>query len=86
MKPQVFEHEPNIALFVPDDDPLRFYRAIANDARQSLKPGGRLYFEINPDYADEMVGLFREMQFGEVVLKDDSFGKRRFLKGEKLKS
>ena len=54
MERNVLEHEPSLALFVPDDDPLLFYRAIARFAYQALRPDGCLYFEINPLYADEM--------------------------------
>ncbi|MBR7087018.1 MAG: peptide chain release factor N(5)-glutamine methyltransferase [Prevotella sp.] len=80
MKPRVLEHEPHLALFVPDDDPLRFYRAIAEYARHALKPNGWLFFEINPAYADDIVQMLQEMQFEQVTLKTDSFGKKRFLR------
>lgn len=50
MEKNVLEHEPGIALFVPDEEPLKFYRAIAEYASSALKPEGALYFEINPIY------------------------------------
>ena len=50
MEKNVLEHEPGIALFVPDEEPLKFYRAIAEYASSALKSGGALYFEINPIY------------------------------------
>ena len=80
MERNVLQHEPHLALFVPDDDPLRFYRAIAEYARHALKPNGWLFFEINPAYADDIVQMLQEMQFEQVALKTDSFGKKRFLR------
>ena len=80
MERNVLQHEPHLALFVPDDDPLRFYRAIAEYARHALKPNGWLFFEINPAYADDIVQMLQEMQFEQVTLKTDSFGKKRFLR------
>ena len=80
MERNVLQHEPHLALFVPDDDPLRFYRAIAEFARHALKPNGWLFFEINPAYADDIVQMLQEMPFEQVTLKTDSFGKKRFLR------
>ena len=80
MERNVLQHEPHLALFVPDDDPLRFYRAIAEYACHALKPNGWLFFEINPAYADDIVQMLQEMQFEQVTLKTDSFGKKRFLR------
>ena len=59
MEANVLEHEPHEALFVPDDDPLLFYRAIARYALTALAPGGWLYFEINPLYADALCDMLR---------------------------
>ncbi len=78
MSPHVVGHEPSLALFVPDDDPLRFYRAIASYARNALRTGGTLYFEINPRYATELQTLLGQLGFGHVQLLDDDFGKQRF--------
>ena len=61
MHPNVRDHEPGVALFVPDDDPLRFYRAIARAGRRMLRPGGRLWCEIYEQAAEAM----REMLAGE---------------------
>ena len=80
MEPHVLEHEPHEALFVPDNDALLFYRAIAQYARRALKPGGRLFFEINPLYATEFSSLLKSMGFAEVELRDDQFGKCRMIK------
>ena len=80
MEPHVTEHEPHQALFVPDDDPLLFYRAIAHYAAQTLRPGGRLYVELNAHYAEDCRELFIQHRFADVRLMNDQFGKHRFLK------
>ncbi len=80
MNDNVLRYEPHIALFVPDDDPLRFYRAIARYASASLVSGGALYYEINPVYAEQMGELLKEMGFTKVVVKQDMFGKQRMMK------
>lgn len=64
----VLDYEPHSALFVPDDDPLKFYRAIAQYAFGALKPGGRLYFEINPIYADNLREMLRNIGFNDIIL------------------
>ena len=84
MAQHVLAHEPHLALFVPDDDPLRFYRAIAHYAQASLKPDGLLYFELNPLYARETEAMLKDMGFAETKIKLDMFGKQRFLKAKKI--
>lgn len=84
MEKHVLEHEPHLALFVPDDDPLRFYRAIAHYAWETLKPNGLLFFELNPLYASETKAMVRELGFAETDIKQDMFGKQRFLKAKKI--
>ena len=84
MERHVLEHEPHLALFVPDDDPLRFYRAIAEYALKTLNPNGLLYFELNPLYARETEAMVRRIGFAETEIKQDMFGKQRFLKAKKL--
>ena len=84
MERHVLEHEPHLALFVPDDDPLRFYRAIAHYAKATLKPNGLLYFELNPLYARETEALLQEQGFAETEIRPDMFGKQRFLKAKKI--
>lgn len=84
MERHVLEHEPHLALFVPDDDPLRFYKAIAQYATTALKPEGLLYFELNPLYARETEAMVRELGFAETEIKQDMFGKQRFLKTKKI--
>lgn len=80
MESRVTGHEPSLALFVPDDDPLRFYRAIADCARQALSPGGALYFEINPLYCQPLEQLLADRGFVVVESRHDQFGKIRFTK------
>lgn len=81
MDDNVLLHEPHTALFVPDDDPLRFYRAIARYALRSLSNGGSLLFECNTRYAEATGEMMREMGFEEVTVNDDCFGLPRFVKG-----
>lgn len=83
MAVNVLEHEPHTALFVPDADPLLFYRAITRLAVQTLSKGGRLYFEINPIYADETCRMMRAEGMTEVELRSDMYGKQRMAKGIK---
>ena len=84
MEPNVLGYEPHLALFVPDEDPLRFYRAIASYAAKALKPQGWLYFEINPLYADALAELLRLMSYHDIEIKQDQYGKQRFLKAMKI--
>lgn len=81
MDDNVLLHEPHTALFVPDDDPLRFYRAIARYALRSLSNGGSLLFECNTRYAKATGEMMREMGFEDVTVNDDCFGLPRFVKG-----
>lgn len=83
MAVNVLEHEPHKALFVPDADPLLFYRAITRLAVQTLSKGGRLYFEINPIYADETCRMMRAEGMTAVELRSDMYGKQRMAKGIK---
>lgn len=84
MEQNVLDYEPHLALFVPDDDPLRFYRAIARFAKTALKPEGELYFELNPVYAHETATLLSDMGFQHTELRNDQFGKPRFLKAKNI--
>ncbi len=83
MAVNVLEHEPHTALFVPDADPLLFYRAITRLAVQTLSKGGRLYFEINPIYADDTCRMMRAEGMSAVELRSDMYGKQRMAKGIK---
>lgn len=79
MEMQVAAQEPNIALFVPDEDPLVFYKAIARLAKLHLKPNGQLFFEIHFDQGEAMVNLLDEMHF-HAELREDLFGKDRMIR------
>ena len=83
MEKNVLNYEPDTALFVPDDDPLLFYRHIMNYAHTALKSGGRLYFEINPLYADSIVKQLQQLGFANVAKINDQFDKARFIKASK---
>ncbi len=80
MEKNVLDYEPHTALFVPDDDPLRFYKRITTLADSLLTKGGRLYFEINPRHAAELSRLLNSKGFLDVEILKDSFGKDRFLR------
>ena len=80
MESHVLEHEPHLALFVPDNDPLLFYRAIADFALRSLSPGGRLFFEINPLYATDLANLLSAMSYHDIEIRNDQFDKPRMIK------
>lgn len=83
MESNVLDYEPASALFVPDSDPLRFYRAIACGAAKALRRGGRLYFEINPLHADATAGCVRDAGFADVTVLPDAQGRRRFIKARR---
>lgn len=83
MDDNVLLHEPHTALFVPDDDPLRFYRAIARYALLTLNIGGSLLFECNTRYAEATGKMLSDMGFEEVTVSDDCFGLPRFVRGRK---
>lgn len=83
MHVNVLRHEPHIALFVPDTDPLLFYRAIARYAMRSLRKGGWLLFECNTLYAHDTAQMASDMGFAKSVVEDDCFGKPRFVKAQK---
>lgn len=76
----VLDFEPDIALFVPNDDPLLFYRHIATFAMKALTDDGWLLFEINPLYAYELTTLLQDIGFREIALRHDQFGKERFIR------
>jgi release factor glutamine methyltransferase len=81
MQNNVIDHEPSIALFVPDEDPLKFYRAIINFASRNLKDKGSLYLEINQYLGNEMIALLKKYEFHTIIMKKDMFGNDRMLKG-----
>ena len=78
MERNVLDWEPENALFVPDDDPLRFYRQILHLAKSQLNPDGQVWFEINERMDKEMLLLCHEMGFSEAEVGEDYFGRPRF--------
>ena len=79
MDKNVLDWEPETALFVPDSDPLKYYKGIAEVARRGLKKGGRLYLEINPLFYDKLTDMLKACGFAEVESHLDIHGRRRFV-------
>ena len=80
MEDRVLEHEPHSSLFVPDNDALLFYRAIAEFGKHNLSKGGRLYFEINPLEADALKLMLLKAGYHDIEIRNDIFGKQRMIK------
>lgn len=80
----VEEHEPSLALFVEDEDPVLFYRRIANFGRLKLKQGGAVYVEIHEKFGQEVMQAFRMEGFAETELREDINGKPRMVKASGL--
>lgn len=80
MERNVLEYEPHTALFVPDADPLLFYRTIARLGRQYLAPGGYLYFEINRAYADETRRMLQDAGYEDIQVRKDLYGNDRMIR------
>ncbi|MBR4998116.1 MAG: peptide chain release factor N(5)-glutamine methyltransferase [Bacteroidaceae bacterium] len=81
MEQNVTQWEPHTALFVPDDDALRFYRAVAEIGQtDALSPGGCIYVEINQTLGKETVALFEAYGYRDVVLRKDIYGNDRMIK------
>ena len=80
MQPRVLDYEPPSALFVDDDNPLLFYKAIAHIGKTHLANNGKLYFEINESYGEEIVKLLQQLDYKDVVLKKDINGKDRMVR------
>ena len=80
MEKNVLNHEPHVALFVPDDDPLLFYRAIAEKTLTMLTPDGTLFFEINRLYAQELTTMLQSMGFQHITVRQDQFNNDRMLR------
>ena len=76
----VLDYEPSLALFVSDEDPLIFYRSIAEYGVKNLKDGDRIYYEINPIYAQEMVELMVSLGYRDIKIANDLYGKQRMLR------
>ena len=80
MEANVLEYEPHTALFVPDSDPLLFYRAIAEFGKKALVKGGALYFEINPLESEAMGSMLSDAGYHDIEIRKDIFGKHRMIK------
>ena len=78
--PNVLNHEPHMAFFTPNNDPIYFYRLIINFASKVLKSLGSLYLEINPKFLELLKSNFSSRYFSEVEVRNDIFGKPRMLK------
>lgn len=80
MSSVVLDHEPSMALFVPDEDPLLFYRTIAQFGREHLIEGGYLYFEINAAYGRETCAMLQDLGYQDIQLRQDINGRDRMVK------
>ena len=80
----MLDYEPHQALFTPDDQPIIFYQRIGDYAWLHLKQGGVLYFELNPLTADDVSDYLQQLGFSEIEIRQDQFGKQRFLKATKI--
>lgn len=83
MHTNVVGHDPELALFVPDDDPLLFYRVIAKKAQVGLKDKGVLLFEIHEEFGEAVINLLRDMSYQDITLRQDINGKDRMIKAKK---
>lgn len=79
MESNVLDYEPHTALFVPDENPLVFYSRISTVATEALVSGGRLYFEINPLFADKLKSLLAEDGFRDIEVTEDAYHRKRFI-------
>ena len=86
MAPNVLEHEPHMALFVEDNDPLIFYRVIAENAMIYLKEGGALFYEIHEELTHPMLALLEDIGFVNIEVRKDLQGKDRMMKALKVSS
>jgi release factor glutamine methyltransferase len=84
MHVNVLEHEPSQALFVSDENPLKFYKRIIDFAAKNLTRGGLLFFEINQYLGKETQQLLKDHNFSEIELRKDMFGNDRILRGKKM--
>lgn len=80
MMSNVLDYEPHTALFVPDDDPLLFYRALAVLAQRHLSPDGAFYAEINRAYFEQLKEMYHHEGFSEVILRKDIYGNDRMVR------
>jgi release factor glutamine methyltransferase len=84
MLPNVLNHEPHLALFVPDSDPLLFYRRIVAFSEQYLEIDGYVFVEIHEDLSEETIQLFHQAGFANIELRKDLQGKPRMIKAQRV--
>ena len=84
MDANVLDHEPHLALFVPDDDPLLFYRAIADFGQEHLTNGGQIFFEVNRAYAEQVEELLLQKGYEEAQVEKDEYNNNRFVWARKI--
>jgi release factor glutamine methyltransferase len=84
MNPNVLDYEPHLALFVPNHSAIIFYEQIAKLALKKLNQNGFLFFELNPDFADQVIEMSKILGFSNIELKNDLQGKKRMLKAQKV--
>lgn len=84
MDAHILNHEPHLALFVADDNPLIFYDGISDFAKTNLVSGGLLFFEINRSYGDDIVKMLEQKRFRNIELRKDISGNNRMVKAEKV--
>ena len=80
MHDNVLQYEPEIALFVPNNHPLKFYEAIADFSIKNLTHGGRLYFEIHEDFGDQILKMLNSKGYYKIELRKDLQGKDRMVR------
>ena len=84
MDANVLDHEPHLALFVPDGDPLLFYRTIAEFGRKHLTDGGQIFFEVNRAYAEQVAELLQQKGYEEAQVEKDEYNNNRFVWARKI--
>jgi release factor glutamine methyltransferase len=84
MLPNVLNHEPSLALFVPDSDPLLFYRRIVAFCEEYLKIDGFVFVEIHEELSEETMQLFHKAGFANIELRKDLQGKSRMIKAQRV--
>ena len=83
MQPNVLDYEPYIALFTPENDPLVFFKRISAFGKKSLKEGGRIFFEINEAFHEEVADILKQHDYSDISLRRDINGKWRMISGQK---
>tara|TARA_B100000767_G_scaffold264679_1_gene279839 strand:- start:9025 stop:9876 length:852 start_codon:yes stop_codon:yes gene_type:complete len=83
MRANILDYEPELALFVPEEDPLLFYKSIIEFARENLNPKGILYFEINPIFVNELYSIIRNYNFEIIEVKKDFLKNPRMIRAVK---